>query len=243
MKRDWNIFIASIFFVLGFSLVFSIVGVLLQSALARFSYDIQTWLGRIGGGVIILFGLYLLGIIRPKFLEKEYKLNPKISFKTYWATSFAFGAAFAVGWTPCVGAVLGAILTLAATQPSIAMPLMLSYSLGLGIPFLIVGFFTNEARVFIKKFAKHFETLNKWFGIILIGLGILVFTNQLGKIANFALAVSFILQLDAGIAGVSGSINIFIAFLAGIVSFLSPCVLPLLPGYLTYLASVSTKQK
>ena len=243
MKRDWNVFIASLFFVLGFSTVFSIVGVLLQSVLSSASYTIQLWLGRIGGIVIILFGLYMLGVYKPKFLNKELKISPKTKLKSFWLTSFVFGAAFAVGWTPCVGAVLGSILTLAVTQPGIALPLMMAYALGLGIPFIIVGLFTNQARSFIKKFSKHFETLDKIFGATLIGLGILVFTNQLARIANFAAAVTLVLSIDAGIAGISSTINIFIAFIAGIVSFLSPCVLPLLPGYLTYLASITIKER
>ena len=81
-KRNWSIFINSIFFVLGFSVIFSLVGVLLQSVLSNVSYQVQTWLGRVGGIIIILFGLYLLGLIQPKFLQKEYKLRVKKKFKS-----------------------------------------------------------------------------------------------------------------------------------------------------------------
>jgi len=151
-----------------------------------------------------------------------------------------FGASFAVGWTPCVGAVLGAILTLAATQPSMALLLMLSYSFGLGVPFLLVGLFTNEARGLIKKAGRTLEYVNKFFGAILVLIGILVFTNQLSRLANFALATDILVSFNASIS-LGASLNLGIAFLAGIVSFLSPCVLPLIPGYLTYLASISTK--
>src|SRR3989344_6722430 len=145
-KRNWRIFAASVFFVLGFSMVFSLVGVLLQSVLARVATIVQVWLGRIGGVIIILFGIYLLGLIRVPFLEQEHKLRVKQKFDSMYFTSFIFGAAFAVGWTPCVGAVLGAVLSLAVTQPGTAFFLMLAYSLGLGIPFLVVGLFTNQAR-------------------------------------------------------------------------------------------------
>ncbi|MBR9707322.1 MAG: cytochrome C biogenesis protein, partial [Candidatus Diapherotrites archaeon] len=187
-KRDWNIFLNSVFFVLGFSLVFSLVGVLLQSVLSNVSYMVQEWLGRVGGVIIILFGLYLLGLINPKFLQKERKLRVKKKFKSRYLTSFVFGAAFAVGWTPCVGAVLGAVLTLAATQPTSAFFLMLAYSLGLGLPFLVVGLFTNEAKTFINKAGKWLEYLNKAFGVILIIIGILVFTSNLNLIANLEIA-------------------------------------------------------
>src|SRR3989338_2407624 len=107
-KRNWNIFFNSVFFVLGFSIIFSLVGVLLQSVFSNISYSIQTWLGRIGGIIIIFFGLYILGLITPRFLQKEYKFKVAKKFSSNYLTSFVFGAAFAVGWTPCVGAILGA---------------------------------------------------------------------------------------------------------------------------------------
>lgn len=243
-KREWTIFISSIFFVLGFAVIFSLVGVLLQSFLSKISFYAQQWLARIGGIIIILFGLYLIGLIKPKFLEREHKIHIKKRFNSSYLTSFIFGAAFALGWTPCIGAVLGAILTLAVTNPSSAFFLLLSYSLGLGIPFLLVGLFTNEAKNTIDKIVK-----TRWskyliitFGIILILLGILVFTNQLSKVANFAFAADFLISLDSGISNF-GNLNIGLAFIAGIVSFLSPCILPLVPAYLTYLASTAIKNE
>ena len=240
-KRNWVVFINSIFFVLGFSLIFSLVGVLLQSLLSNISYGAQTWLGRIGGIIIIFFGLYLVGLIKPKFLMKEYKINPKRKFKSNYLTSFVFGAAFAVGWTPCVGAILGAILTLAVTKPGIAFFLLFAYSLGLGIPFLLVGFFTNEARGLISKAGKWLQYLNYIFGVILIILGILVFTSQLSRVANLSLATNFLVWLN--LSGISaGTLNILIAFLAGLASFLSPCVLPLIPAFLSYLAITATNE-
>src|SRR3989338_3854968 len=99
-KRDFNVFMNSAFFVLGFSVVFSAVGVLLQSVLSSVSYEAQVWLARIGGVVIIFFGLYLAGLIRPGFLERERKFRVA-GLKSSYLTSFVFGSAFAVGWTPC----------------------------------------------------------------------------------------------------------------------------------------------
>ena len=92
---------SSVFFVLGFSLVFSLVGVLLQGLLSSVSYTVQEWLGRIGGVIIILFGLFLLGLFKPGFLLREHKFQVKKKFGSYYLTSFVFGAAFAVGWTLC----------------------------------------------------------------------------------------------------------------------------------------------
>jgi len=242
-KKQWSIFVNSVFFVLGFSVIFSLVGVLLQSVLSSVSVTVQAWLGRIGGVVIILFGIYLLGLLRVGFLEREHKLKVKRKFRSSYVTSFVFGAAFAVGWTPCVGAILGAVLTLAITQPTGAFFLLLAYSLGLGIPFLLVGLFTTQAQGFINKAGKWLKYFNKIFGVVLIALGILVFTNQLSRVANFAFASDIFLKVDASGFGAGMSLNLGIAFIAGIVSFLSPCVLPLIPAFLSYLASTVTKNE
>ncbi len=229
-------FLASVFFVLGFSVVFSLVGVLLQSVLADVASSVQLWLGRIGGTIIIIFGFYLMNLIRIPFLEQEHKLQAK-KFSSVYLTSFIFGAAFAVGWTPCVGAVLGSILTLAATQATSAFFLMLSYSLGLGIPFLLVGLFTAKAQKFIQKYSKWLNYAKYVFGFILVILGILVFTNQLNRVANLEFATNLLLSLNINVS-FGETLNFGIAFLAGVVSFLSPCVLPLIPGFLAYLATV-----
>ena len=184
-QKRKEIFINSIFFVLGFSFVFALLGVLLNTLLEGVAYDAQIWLSRIGGGMIIFFGLYLVGLIKIPFLEKEHKFGVKIRFKSRYLTSFLFGLAFAAGWTPCVGPALGVILGLAATQPGSAFLLLLVYALGLGIPFLIVGAFTAQAAQFIQKHVKTLKYLNIIFGIILLALGVLVFTQKLSLIANF----------------------------------------------------------
>lgn len=242
-KRNWDVFLASVFFVLGFSSVFALLGVLLQTVLSNISYQVQTWLGRIGGVFIIFFGLYLLGFIKPKFLEQEHKLKVKKKFKSVYVTSFIFGAAFAVGWTPCVGAILGAVLALAVIEPSTAFFLLLSYSLGLGIPFLLVGLFTNQAQNLINKAGKWITYANYVFGVILIAIGVFVFTNQLSRIANFPIASKILISLNVGGVGLGTSLNLGIAFFAGLLSFLSPCVLPLIPAFLAYLASTVINDK
>ena len=244
-KKDWSIFFSSVFFVLGFSIIFSLVGILLQTVLAHASYEVQTWLGRIGGVVIILFGLFLLHLFTPKFLERNHVFAVKIKFRSHYVTSFVFGAAFAVGWTPCVSAALGAILALTATQASSAFFLLVAYTLGIGIPFLIVGLFTNQAQALINKAGKWLTYLQYVFGVLLIIIGVFVFTGELSKIANFQFLTSILTSLNLG-TSIGGSINslsiinLSIAFLAGLGSFLSPCILPIIPGFLSYLASATT---
>jgi len=166
----------------------------LNSLLSSVAFDAQIWLSRIGGVIIIFFGLYLVGLIKPKFLQREHKLHVNTQFKSRYLTSFAFGAAFAAGWTPCVGAVLGGILALAATQPGSAFTLLFSYAIGLGIPFLIVGLFAAQASNLIHKYGKYLRYVNIAFGVILIILGVLVFTNNLARIASFELLNRFLLN-------------------------------------------------
>ncbi|MFY9484307.1 MAG: cytochrome c biogenesis protein CcdA, partial [Patescibacteria group bacterium] len=185
--RRRDIFIASVFFVLGFSVVFSSVGVLLNTILEAVAYDAQVYLARIGGVIIILFGLYLTGLIKIPFLEREHKFAVRKKFNSKLVTSFVFGAAFAAGWTPCVGAVLGSILGLAATAPSAAFGLLFSYSLGLGLPFLAVGLFTNQAVVLIERYASYFKYAKILFGIFLVIIGIGAFTQTLSRFSNLEL--------------------------------------------------------
>ncbi|HII17486.1 TPA: cytochrome C biogenesis protein [Candidatus Woesearchaeota archaeon] len=247
-KRDWNVFFSSVFFVLGFSVIFSLVGVLLQTILTSVSYEVQDWLARIGGVIIIFFGLFLLGLIKPKFLSRDHKIRVKKKFESHFVTSFVFGAAFAVGWTPCVTAALGAILALASTQATSAFVLLMAYTLGLGLPFLLVGLFTTEAQAFINKAGRWLKWIECAFGVLLIIIGIFVFTNQLSRIANIGFLVNGVAGLDTGISiggGISSltMVNMGIAFAAGLVSFLSPCILPIIPGFLSYLATTAVKKE
>ncbi|MEM3154885.1 MAG: cytochrome c biogenesis protein CcdA [Candidatus Woesearchaeota archaeon] len=170
-------------FVFGFSVAFSIIGVLLNSILSNVAYAAQTWLSRIAGTIIILFGFYLLGFIKPEFLQREHKFRVlKVGNRA--VASFLFGAAFAVGWTPCVGAVLGSILALAAAMPGDAFFLLISYSLGLGIPFLIAGLFAKEFIGWVQRHITFLKYFNIIVGFLIVTLGILVFTNKLALIAR-----------------------------------------------------------
>lgn len=193
-KERLSVFVNSVFFVLGFASVFAVLGVLLNTVLEAIAYDVQIWLARIGGAIIIFFGLYLARIIKVPFLDREHKMQVKAKFNSRYLTSFVFGAAFAAGWTPCVGAALGAILGLAASAPGTAFWLLMSYALGLGIPFLIVGAFAAQATKFFAKHAKIFAMVNVVFGYILIVLGVLVFTQLLNLIANWGFLNTFLLN-------------------------------------------------
>ena len=141
---------------------------------------------RVAGIIIIIFGVFLILSRKINSLNKEKKFHIK-NFKSSYPMSFVFGLAFAIGWTPCVGPILGTILTLAATTPSISFSLLLAYSIGLGIPFILMGVFFSKSTKIISSMTKHLKYYNIVLGGFIILLGILIFTNQLAYIANFPL--------------------------------------------------------
>ena len=195
-----NIFLNTVYFVLGFSLIFAILGVILNSVLSAYGAGFQHYLTSIGGIVIIGFGAYLILSTRIRSLNFEKKMTivklPR--FKTSYITSFVFGAAFAAGWTPCVGPILGSTFALAATHPAAAYNSLLAYSIGLGIPFLITGAFFSRATGMIRRMVKYLKYFNLVMGGILVVVGILLFTNQLILLANFPLA-NQIINIQSGI--------------------------------------------
>ena len=181
-----NIIANTIFFVLGFSIVFSTLGVLINSVLLENVNQFTDSLNIVAGSIIIIFGIFLILSTKINSLNKEKKFHIK-KFKSSYPMSFVFGLAFAVGWTPCVGPILGTILTLAATTPSISFSLLLAYSTGLGIPFILMGIFYSKSTKIISSMTKHLKYYNIVLGGFIILLGILIFTNQLAYIANFPL--------------------------------------------------------
>lgn len=189
-----GVFLQSVFFVLGFSTVFALLGVLLNTLLQAVAYGVQVWLARIGGALIIIFGLYLTGLIRIPFLERSYQPHVVTGRFPRFITAFLFGAAFAAGWTPCVGAVLGGILGLAATAPASTFSLLLVYALGLGLPFLMMGLFTAQAEQLVMRYGHILKYVTIIFGALLILIGILAFTQELSRVANFSVLNRFLLS-------------------------------------------------
>jgi cytochrome c-type biogenesis protein len=194
-----NIFLNTVYFVLGFSLIFAILGVILNSVLSAYGAGFQHYLTSVGGIVIVGFGAYLILSTRIRGLnfEKKMAMGKIPRFKTSYMTSFVFGAAFAAGWTPCVGPILGSTFALAATHPAAAYNSLLAYSIGLGVPFLITGAFFSRATGIIRRMVKHLKYFNLVMGGILVVVGVLLFTNHLILLANFPLA-NQIINLESG---------------------------------------------
>ncbi len=236
MKRQEIIFLNSVFFVIGFTFVFSILGILFQTALAHASFTTVGLLRIIGGAVILAFGVLMIASAKYiiPFFSTEHKMKVR-RFNNAYVTSLVFGIAFALGWTPCVGAILGSIYAFAATSPGIGFLLLLAYSLGLGIPFLLVGAFVSKLSNFlerIKRFMKYFSVISGGF---LVALGILVITGYIGLISIFLVGAN-------GPMSLSNQLNFILAFVAGMLTFLSPCILPLLPAFFSYMAGTAAEQ-
>lgn len=177
-------------FVAGFSAVFATLGVVLSAALADIAAEALVWLSRVAGAVVIMLGLHLSGLLRIPLLDREYRMGKPAAGRL---APLLFGASFAVAWTPCVGPILGGALVLAASQPTSAFPLLVAYSIGLGAPFLLVGLFPSRAFAFIKRHRKLAGRMHAAFGVVLIAMGVLVFTNKLSLLASFPILKEVIL--------------------------------------------------
>ena len=187
-----NIIFNTVFFVLGFTTVFAVYSVIINSIFSNVSQEVNAVFNMIGGTIIISFGLFMILSMKIRRLNIEKQIVPK-GMKVSYPFSFIFGLAFAAAWTPCVGPVLGTVLALAAATPAHALNIMLMYSLGLGIPFILMGVFFSRGTKIIRKMSKHLKYYNLILGGFIIFLGYLVFTNQLAYIANFPLLNELVL--------------------------------------------------
>jgi len=185
LKRQ-DVLLGTVLFVTGFSAVFALLGVVLGAVLQDAATEVLAWFSRLAGTIIILLGLHLTGLLRLPVLDRQYSLGTG-SLKAGHLASLLFGGSFAVAWTPCVGPILGSTLALATTRPASAFPLLLAYAAGLGAPFLLVGLFPSRAFAVLRRHRKAAARLHVAFGAVLIGMGVLVFTNKLSLLANFQL--------------------------------------------------------
>jgi cytochrome c-type biogenesis protein len=172
-------FAHAVSFVIGFSIVFVVLGASVGLMGYALQDNIRTFT-RIAGVILIVFGLHLTGIIRIPWLARTYQVDVARAKQRTYAGSALIGASFSLGWTPCVGPVLGGILTLAASSSTVAQGALLLafYSAGLGIPFLIAGLLAAEASAALKRFNRFLPTIELASGGLLVLAGILIFTDR-----------------------------------------------------------------
>ena len=191
-KKNVNLF-PIILFTIGFSIVFIIFGAastFLGKVLLQNSYELRI----IAGLVIIILSLHIIGVINLKFLNYEKRIQTNISKNLF--SPILIGMAFAFGWTPCIGPILGSILVLASTEESLGQGILLLsfYSIGLAVPFILSGYLIQKFLIFSKNFKNKINKVSKIGGVILLLTGILIITNQLQALGFYLLNIFPFLQ-------------------------------------------------
>jgi cytochrome c-type biogenesis protein len=221
--------------VFGFSIIFVVGWGGAATVFGQLFGDYKQLIARAGGVVVIIFGLVTMGILRIPWFYYDTRPQWQAGQSNRLLSSVIMGVVFAAGWTPCIGTTLGAILTLGLSQETSGMAMLLAsgYAVGLGIPFLLIGLGMNRAVRTVRRFRPYMRKIQIASGVFLIVIGLLLVTNRMILIAIWAQQNGLFVDLPLGGAATP---TFIIAILAGLLSFLSPCVLPLVPAYIGYLS-------
>jgi cytochrome c-type biogenesis protein len=188
----WVTFSHGLAFVLGFSVVFILLGVA-TSAFGNLLFDLRYILAKVGGVVVVIFGLHMIGVFRIPFLEYDTRVQQLPDPKLGYLSSALLGVFFSAGWSPCVGPVLGAILTLALNGGSVSQgaSLLSAYSAGLAIPFLIAALGVGWVSATLRKYGKVMRYVEIGMGVVLVIIGIMLFSGTFERLAQYGLWVDF----------------------------------------------------
>ena len=180
-------------FVLGFSVIFIALGAA-ASVVGQVLFDVREYLFKIGGLVVIVFGLHTMGIITIPFLDYDTRkqFTPANQGAGY-GSSFFMGIFFSAGWAPCVGPVLGAVLTMAITAEGLSRGVVLlsAYSMGLAVPFLLAALAIGQVTLAIRRLGKYMRYLQLANGVLLIGIGVLLFSGAISRLAQYGFFIDF----------------------------------------------------
>ena len=188
----WETFSHGVAFVIGFSIVFVSLG-MAASAIGGLMYDLRTYISKIGGILVVIFGLHMTGIIRIPFLEYDLRPRSRMDQSRSYVSSALLGVFFSAGWSPCVGPILGAILTLALNGGSISQgtSLLSAYSAGLAIPFLLAALGIGEISRFLKKYGKVMHYVEIGMGVIMVAVGVMLFLGTFEQLGRYGLYFNF----------------------------------------------------
>jgi len=186
-SNRWVTFSHGLAFVLGFSVVFVLLGVAASFA-GSLLYDARFWLAKVGGVIVIVFGLHMIGLIHIPFLSYDTRVNRAPDQKWGYLSSALMGVFFSAGWSPCVGPVLGAILTLAVNGGSVSegASLLSAYSAGLAIPFLVAALGIGWVTTILRRYSKVMRYVEIAMGVILVIVGVMLFAGIFELIAQRA---------------------------------------------------------
>jgi cytochrome c-type biogenesis protein len=186
----WNVVSHALAFILGFSAIFIGLG-LAVSTLGQLLYNLRPIISRVGGHVVVLFGLHMTGIIRIPILE--YDLRPQTAPDRRWGylSSFAMGIFFSFGWSPCIGPVLGTILSISMVQGSVGQGVLLltAYSIGLAIPFLLAATQISWVTIILRKYGKVMHYIEIIMGVLLVVIGVMLIQNQLTRFSSLGASI------------------------------------------------------
>ena len=235
-----RLFLHAFLFVLGFSLIFVIGWGGSVTALGQMFGAYKRTIAQIGGVIVIFFGLSTLELIRLPWFYADTRAQYKGPRGTYGG-SVLMGIFFAAGWSPCIGATLGAILTMGLSQQTVGQAMWLSsgYSLGLAIPFLAMALGLERSNGWIKRMRPYQKYFKIASGVFIITIGVLLLTNTMTLIAIWAFKNGYYIEAFSTYAAAPTYLT---AIVAGLLSFISPCVLPLVPAYLGYLSGHTVQQ-
>ena len=188
----WSTFSHGVAFVIGFSAVFILLGAA-ASVVGALLYDLRIWIARIGGVVVIIFGLHTMGVITIPFLDYDTRRQVNPDPRLGYLSSGLMGVFFSAGWAPCVGPVLGAVLTLAlnSAQLQLGVILLTAYSAGLAIPFLIAALGIGKFAQIMRRYSRAIHYLAIGTGVLLVILGVMLLTGTLERLAQFGFFVDF----------------------------------------------------
>ena len=185
-------FLHGLAFVAGFSAIFLTLG-LTMSAVGGLLYEVRFWLAKIGGVIVIILGLHMTGLLRMPFLEYDLRPQTQLDRRRGYLSSALLGVTFSAGWSPCIGPILGMILTLAINGGSVSRGVLLLafYSVGLAIPFLLAALGIGWVTTILKKYAKTMHYIEIGMGVILIIVGVMLFFGVFNTLSQFGYFVDF----------------------------------------------------
>lgn len=235
LSRRFQTFLHALAFVLGFSLIFIVGWGGAATVFGQLFAQYKSVIGQLGGIVVVAFGLVTLGVLKIPWFYYDTRPEWNPTRRYGLASSGLMGVFFAAGWSPCIGTTLGAILTLGFNQGNTGQAMFLSsgYAIGLGIPFLIIGFGMDRAFELVRRLRRYMRPIQIASGCLMIIIGLLLASGKMSLISIWAQQQGYYVDLPLARGAVP---SYLVAMLAGLVSFLSPCVLPLVPAYVGYLS-------